>query len=143
MKSYRILQVKLYFWSLLLALYCYCRENVKYGPFSKHFLQRTQEHDGWKSLRSNDKLFKKQCLSVITQNKKHSSKQVIPITYTLGKRFVAAVTFEGLSVASLRREYKKMQFCLVCMSSLYISTEKKTVWMMFMWGKFSFLHADI
>ena len=105
---------------LMLALNCYCRDNVKYGPLSKHFFQRTQQHGGWKSLRDNDKLFKTQCLSVITQNKKHSSKQVIAITYTLGKRFVAAIIFEGLSVAFLRREYKKMQYSLVCMSSLYV-----------------------
>ena len=31
-------------------------------------------------------------------------------THTLGKTFVAAVTFEGLSVASLWTEYKKIQY---------------------------------
>ena len=34
-------------------------------------------------------------------------KQVIPITYTLEKRFVAAVAFEGLPVVSFLRQYKK------------------------------------
>ena len=62
---------------------------------------------------------------------KHSSKQVIPITYTHKVwscyiRFGAAVTFEGLLIASLWREYKNMQYYLVYMSSLYISIEKNT-----------------
>ena len=39
---------------------------------------------------------KKDCLPVITKNKKHSSKQVVPITYTLEKKIFAAVIFEHL-----------------------------------------------
>ena len=27
----------------------YCGDNVKYGLFSKHLFQRTQQHGGWKS----------------------------------------------------------------------------------------------
>ena len=50
----------------------------------------------------------------------------MPITCTLGKRFVGELAFEVLPVTSLRREYKKMQYYLVCMSSLYNSKEKKT-----------------
>ena len=33
--------------------------------------------------------YEKKCLLVITKNKKHSSKQVVPITYTLEKRVFA------------------------------------------------------
>ena len=39
---------------------------------------------------------KKQFLLVVTWNKKHSTKQVISMTYKLEKRFFAAATFEEL-----------------------------------------------
>ena len=55
---------------------------MKYGLLSKHLFQRTQQHDGSKKLIGNDEFVKK-CLSVITCNKKHSLKQVVPVTYTL------------------------------------------------------------
>ena len=75
----------------MLEFYCYFRDKVKYGTLLKHIFQRTQQHGGWKSPQSNNKLFKK-----------YSSKQVIPITitYKLEKRFVDVVTFEGLSGVS-------------------------------------------
>ena len=38
-------------------------------------------------------------LLVITKNKKHSSKQVVPITLTLEKKVFAAATFKDLWVA--------------------------------------------
>ena len=41
-------------------------------------------------------LYKKECLPVITRNKKHSSKQVVSMMYTLGKDFFATATFQGL-----------------------------------------------
>ena len=34
--------------------------------------------------------------TVFTWNKKHSSKQAVPITYTQNKTFFAASNFEGL-----------------------------------------------
>ena len=40
--------------------------------------------------------YKKECLPVITRNKKHSSKQVVSMIYTLGKDFFATATFQGL-----------------------------------------------
>ena len=40
-------------------------------------------------------LCKKQCLPVITYNKKHSSKQAVSMIYTLRKNFFAAATFKG------------------------------------------------
>ena len=36
------------------------------------------------------------CLPDITRNKKHSSKQVVAIAYSLEKMVFAAATFEGL-----------------------------------------------
>ena len=41
-------------------------------------------------------LYKKECLPVITRNKKHSSKQVVSMIYTLGKDFFATATFQVL-----------------------------------------------
>ena len=38
----------------------------------------------------------KLCPLVITQNKKHSSKQVLPKTHTLEKKLFAGATFDGL-----------------------------------------------
>ena len=46
--------------------------------------------------------YEKECVLVITKNKKRSSKQVVPITYTLEKRVFAAVTFQGLWVAYIQ-----------------------------------------
>ena len=40
-------------------------------------------------------VYEKLCLPVITWNKKHLSKQVLPIRYALEKTFFAVATFEG------------------------------------------------
>ena len=42
------------------------------------------------------KFYGQWCLPVITWYNKHSLKQVLPTTYTLGKTFLAAATFEDL-----------------------------------------------
>ena len=42
--------------------------------------------------------YEKECLLVITKNKKRLSQQVVPITFTLEKRVFAAITFRGLWV---------------------------------------------
>ena len=64
--------------------------------------------------------------SVITWNKKHSSKRVIPVTDTLDKRFFVAALFEGLWVFFSDR-LKELYHILVCMSLYFcISREKKT-----------------
>ena len=42
--------------------------------------------------------YEKECLLVITKNKKRLSKQVVPITFTLEKRIFAAIIFQGLWV---------------------------------------------
>ena len=55
-----------------------------------------QQYGSGKALRVKIKFYEKQCPSVIRQNTKYSLKQVIPITYTLEKSFVAAATFAGL-----------------------------------------------
>ena len=49
-----------------------------------------------KSPQVINKLYEKQCLPLITWNKKHLSKQIVTIAYTLKKKFSAVATFEGL-----------------------------------------------
>ena len=66
--------LKLYFETLVLALHCYCGDNVKYGLLSKHLLQRKLQYGGWKNLKVTTKFYKKQWLPVIKWNKKYSSK---------------------------------------------------------------------
>ena len=87
---------------LVLALYYYCGDNVKYGLFSKNFIERKQKHGGWENLSVTINFYEKQWLLVFTKIKKHSSKQVVSITYTLEKRYLAAATFEGLWVLSFQ-----------------------------------------
>ena len=50
--------------------------------------------------------YKKLCLSVITWNKKHLLKQVVPITFTLGKTIFAVAAFECLWVVYFQTEWK-------------------------------------
>ena len=40
-------------------------------------------------------------------NKKHSSKQVLPITYTLEKKYLATAALEGWSEVSFFKQSKK------------------------------------
>ena len=51
----------------------------------------------------NNKLLLK-IMPLIKWNKKHSSKQVVPITYTLEKSFFATATFEGLYIVTFQTE---------------------------------------
>ena len=63
--------------------------NTDFKQSSNMTLQKSQ---------CNDKLSRKVMSSSFIQNKKHSSKQVVPITQTLEKRVLAAATFKGLWV---------------------------------------------
>ena len=70
--------------------------NIKFGLFSKYLFQRAQQHGGTRNFWIMISLYKKECLPVITRNKKHSSKQVVSMIYTLGKDFFATATFQVL-----------------------------------------------
>ena len=48
------------------------------------------------NLKVTANYYETKCLLVITKNKKHLSKQVAPIAYTLEKRVFAVATFQGL-----------------------------------------------
>ena len=67
--------------------------------------QGTQQHGVEKSFRVTRNLYKK-CHPVITWNKKHSSKQVLPVRYTLKKTIFEAAIFKGLRVISFQTEQK-------------------------------------
>ena len=54
------------------------------------------------SLKVTTNYYEKKYFLVITKNKKHSSKQVVPITYKLKKRLFAAATFQGFWVVSFQ-----------------------------------------
>ena len=53
-----------------------------------------------KKLRVMMNFYNKQCLPVITWNKKHLMKRVLPKIYTLEKKIFALATFEKLHVVS-------------------------------------------
>ena len=42
---------QLYFGTLVLALYYYREDNVKYGLLSEHLSQRKQQYGSWKNLK--------------------------------------------------------------------------------------------
>ena len=63
--------------------------EIKYELLLKHLFQRTEQHGGSTIALGNGELCLKKWLPVITWNKKHSSTQVVPIAYTLGKKFGA------------------------------------------------------
>ena len=49
-------------------------------------------------------------ISIIKWNKKHLSKQVVKINYTLEKMNFAVATFEGLGVVSFQTEYMTLRW---------------------------------
>ena len=65
---------------------------MKFGLLSKQLFQRTQQHGGYTKLWVTTSLYIKECLPVITRNKKHLSKQDVSMIYALGKDFFEAVT---------------------------------------------------
>ena len=83
------------FKALILAFYCYyCRDNIKYGLFSRNLFQRKQQHGGWENFIGAINFYEKQWLLVLIWNKKHLSKQSVSKTYILEKKFLAAATFK-------------------------------------------------
>ena len=64
--------------------------------------------------------YKKECLPVITRNKKHSSKQVASMIYTLGKGFFATATFPRFVRRFFSDRVKKLVVYIgLCESSLH------------------------
>ena len=70
--------------------------NIKYGLFSKYCFKERSNIAVTPNFWVMISLYKKECLPVIKRNKKHSSKQVVFMIYTLGKDLFATATFQGL-----------------------------------------------
>ena len=70
---------------LVIALHCYCGDNVMHSILSKSLFEWKQQHCGWEYLRVIIKFYKQQWFLVMTWNKKHSSKQTVSIANTLEK----------------------------------------------------------
>ena len=70
------------------SLHCYCGDNGKYGlrTFLKTLVSKKMTIWQLKKSYNNNKLLEKITPPVITLNKKHSSKQVASVTYTLEKK---------------------------------------------------------
>ena len=83
------------FETLVLAMHCYCGDNVKYQLLSKHVSKKATL---WqlKNLQLTANFYKKY-FPVIKCNKKHPPRQAVSITYKkIEQTFFAAATFEGL-----------------------------------------------
>ena len=86
---------------MVLASYCYCGDADEMQTSYKTLASKKAATLRLKSLRVTISFHEKESLSVITWNKKHFWKEVVPITYTLEKRgFFAAATFKGLWIVS-------------------------------------------
>ena len=66
-----------------------------------------------------------QYLPVITWNKKHLSKQVVPITNTLEKRVFATTSCKGLWIVSFQTKLETAWYTLVCSSVFEILDIKR------------------
>ena len=93
---------EVHFGTLVLALHCYSGDKIQ----NTDFFQIT-------CFKENKNMMVEQNLSItintdfqLSWNKKHLSKQVVPITDKLEKRLFAVATFEGLWVLSFQTEYK-------------------------------------
>ena len=68
--------------------------GIKYELLSKHCYKERKNMAVAKNLWVTINLHKKSCFSIITWNKKHSSKQAVLVPYGLGKKFFVAATSE-------------------------------------------------
>ena len=88
-------------------------KDIKYGLFQNTCFKKQQHGSCKKSLLIN--LYKKSFPSIKLEQE-HTSKQAVPITYTLGEKFFVAASFESLwddSFYTVMRRFfpgsKKMQ----------------------------------
>ena len=96
-----------------------------------------------KNPESNNKLLSKVMSYSYYTEWKHSSKQVVAITYTLDKRVSAAATFKGLWVVFFWIKSKNVSYTLVCFSFFYISRSKKTKEKLLVRDKLNFLYVNV
>ena len=102
---------KLYFELWYQHCYCYCGDKIR--ALFKTLAAKKATIWRLNNLRVTIKYYEKQCLPAITQNRKHSSKPVVP-TYTLEKRIFAAVIFKDSRVVSFQTKHQKVWYTLIC-----------------------------
>ena len=91
----------------------------------------------------NLSLYKKECLPIITRNKKHSSKEVVSMIHTLWKGFFATATFPRFVRRFFSDRVKKLVVYFgLCESSLHFQ-RRETKQIVFMGRKLSFPYIDI
>ena len=66
---------------------------------------------------------------VITWNKKHSSEQVVSLTYTFVKGFFVVATFKGLSDVSFQTEYQSLLWSVQVLFALLEKTRPNSYWL--------------
>ena len=90
---------------LVLALHLYCGDKNQNTDFFQNTCFEERRSMTLEQTSKYRQTFRKeQCLPVATWIKKHISKQILTVTYTLEKTFFAVPTFEGLWVVSLQIE---------------------------------------
>ena len=109
---------------MVLALQWYCGDNVKYGLLSKHLFQRKLQYGWWNNLKVTTNFNKKQWLSVIKWNQKHSPKKVVSIKRTLDKKFFVAA-FLKVCESFLLRQMDKTCSALWSLWVLFAFLEKR------------------
>ena len=87
-------------------------------------------------------LYKTECLPVITQNKKYSSKQAVSMIYTLGKELGKLFKVSEMFLFRQSKEVRSILWS-VSISVLCISREERTKQIVFMGKRFSFAYVDI
>ena len=81
---------------MVLAAHCFCGDNVKYGPLSKHLFKKNSTIWRFKKSERNDKL-----LQNIMPSSYHMESKTFMETSCIhnidsGEKFFATATFEGL-----------------------------------------------
>ena len=126
---------------MVLALYCYCGDNVKYGFLSEHLFQRKQQYGAWKNLILTS--FKKKLrLPLITWDKKHLSKQVTSITYTLEKKVFQLLLWRFVSRFDSGK-VKKTWSVLWSVRVFFAFTEKRRPNNYYLWKVNLISHMDV
>ena len=94
---------------------------------------------GWKDTRLSINFCKKQCLPVITWDKKLLLKQVITITYTPERKVFCSCFFWRFESRIFSDRVKRLVVYLVSIILLCIFREGKTKWILLLRNKLVFL----
>ena len=82
--------------------------NIKIQTFFKLLVSKAQELGGWNEPQGKDNFYEKHYLPVATWNKNNLSKQVVPMIYTLDKRFLQLLYFWKFASCFFSGRVKKL-----------------------------------